>query len=244
MLDSPSVFSLLAPCNVALDLYFAIDSTNTLTEAGHTTMKKWAVDLVDAFPLNTSSNPAPLDEVTRVEVIQFWANGVLKRNACSQAVVDINLGDYNSKEDLENKINSLRFNGSGNTIISHALALLNKEIHNPKRKTYVLVLTDGRDDSTPTNRELANINPKPRTLKEEADILHNKSNVTVFAIGFKDYCKPNLTTIASSEDDVIIDRDLDNALNRTYNRLITNLCGNSGVILRPTKGEFNRCVGE
>ena len=218
----------------------AVDSTGTLTGPGHTTMKKWAVDLVDTFSVNPN---IPLAERTRVEVIQFWANGVIKRTARSHAVVDIKLGIYNSKEDLENKINSLRYNGSGNTLISHALALLNKEIPNPpERKTYVLVLTDGNDDSTPTNRKLAS-DPKPRTLGEEAKTLHDK-NVQVLAIGFGDYYMPNLTTIASSEDNVIIASDLGNALNRTYNKLIRDLCPDSAVTLRPTNGEFNRCVGE
>ena len=222
----------------------AVDSTGTLTDAGHTTMKKWAKDLVDLFPLTTSSN-RPLDEVTRVEVIQFWAKGIFKKDARSQAVVDIKLGNYNNKEDLKNKIDNLRYNGSGNTLISHALALLNREIPNPPpRNTYVLVLTDGRDDSTPQNRPLAS-DPKPRTLNEEARILHAKNDVQVMAIGFRDYYRPNLTIIASSgEDNVIIDRDLGNALNRTYNKLITDLCLNSGNVLRPTIGEFNRCVGE
>ena len=219
----------------------AVDSTGTLTGPGHTTMKKWAVDLVDTFSVNPN---IPLAERTRVEVIQFWANGVIKRTARSHAVVDIKLGIYNSKEDLENKINSLRYNGSGNTLISHALALLNKEIPNPpERKTYVLVLTDGNDDSTPTNRKLAS-DPKPRTLGEEAKTLHDK-NVQVLAIGFGDYKIDNLTVIASSEDNVIIASDLGNALNRTYNKLVTGHCPNSSeFILRPTNGEFNRCVGE
>ena len=223
----------------------AIDSTNTLGEAGHTTIKKWAADLVEMDDFSINPN-APLAERSRVEVIQFWANGVLKRTARSQAVVDIQLEDYDSKEDLENKINSLHFNGSGNTIIPHALALLNREISNPpERETCVLVLTDGIDDSTPTNRELANINgSKPRTLGEEAKTLHDK-NVQVLAIGFGDYYMPNLTAIALSEDNVIADSDLGNALNRTYNKLVTGHCPNSSAVtLRPTNGEFNRCVGE
>ena len=93
------------------------------------------------------------------------------------------------------------------------------------------MLTDGVDDSAPSNRANLNIG----TLKEEADKIKAKPNVKVIAIGFADLNKANLEIIASEpRDDVITAVDVGAALNLTYNRLITSLCPNSNIRLLPT----------
>ena len=95
--------SLLAPCDVALDLYLAIDSTKTLGENGHNTMKTWAERLVDLFNIGTTAS----NGVTRVEAIQFWGKNPSFFVPDSHAEVDIRLGDYKDKNDLKEKIKGL-----------------------------------------------------------------------------------------------------------------------------------------
>ena len=201
-------------------------------------MRKMAVDLVDKFDIGTNKH-TNLTGLTRVDVIQFWGESPFKSNPESQATVDIELGNYADKNDLVQKIESLEYKNGASTIIPHGLAKLNEEIDkhdDPKRSIYALVLTDGVDDSTPSNRANLNIG----TLKEEADRVKARNNVEVFAIGFTNrQDTANLETIASREDTVISAVDIGAALNITYNRLITLLCPNSNIRLLPTPGEFN-----
>ena len=222
-------------CEAGVDLFFAIDSTATLGQNGHAEMRRMAVDLVDKFAIGTK-NVNNLDGLTRVDVIQFWGQSSLLRNPNSQATVDIELGNYADKNDLKQKIKSLNYHNGRSTIIPHGLATLNEEIdkhYDQARDMYALVLTDGVDDSRPSN--LGNLG----TLKQEADKIKAKSNVQVFAIGFEQYNKANLETIASPGN-VITAEDVGAALNITYNRLITLLCPNMNIRLLPTPpGEFN-----
>ena len=207
-------------------------------------MKRWTQDLVDLFNIS----PTPSSGSTRVEVIQFWGASLDPENPQSHAEVDIGLGDYTNKENLKNKINNLRFKRGRITIIPHGLDLLNREIpnnpNNPQRERYVLVLTDGVDDSTPEN--LKTITPPPGTLEDEANELRGKNNVMVFAIGFRgnqEMNNANLREIASSDDTFIHDDNLDIALNKTYNALIEKICPDSNIPTRPTAlGEFNWCI--
>ena len=201
-------------------------------------MKRWTQDLLDLFNISATS----LNESTRVEVIQFWGASPRKLAPDSHAEVDIRLGDYTNKEDLKNKIKNLLFKAGQTTIIPHGLQLLNKKISDPApRETYVLVLTDGVDDSTPEN--LGTINPRPGTLQQEADQLKGKNNVKVFAIGFGEGMDvTNLEKIAS-QGNVIRDWDFRTALNKTYNALIKQLCPDSSIPTLPTAlGEFNWCI--
>ena len=221
------VFSLLAPCDVALDLYLAIDSTKTLGQNGHNTMKTWAEKLVDLFNIGTTRSSG----LTEVEVIQFWGSKASESHPDSHAVVDIPLGDYANKADLEKKIKSLKYHNGESTIIPHVLALLNSEISNPApRKTFVLVLTDGVDDST--QRNLGTIHPRPGNLTEEANELKEKENVTVFAIGFQGTMKSepmnvtNLEIIASPGNVITAGGDVGAALNKPYNKMMKALCPN------------------
>ena len=215
----------------------AIDSTKTLGEQGHNTVKTWAKDLVDLFSIGTKVE----SNSSRVGVIQFWGEGSSKINPESRARVEIELdGGYDNKADLEKKITNLPFHEGASTIIPHGLDLLNSKIRNPPRQTYVLVLTDGVDDST--DRNLGTINPKPDTLEEEARELREKNDVTVFAIGFRGTDRrideDNLKTIATSDEYFIHDEKLDVALNKTYNKLVEKLCPN--IPTRSTlPGEFN-----
>ena len=236
-------FSLLATssqCEAGVDLYFLIDSTGSLGINGHETMKRWAADLVDNFAIGTS-NSTDLTGLTRVAVIQFWGRLTSLRNPDSRVDVDIQLGNYANKNDLDQKILSLDYRSGGSTIIPHALAELNREIErhpDPTREIYAIVLTDGVDDSRPFN--LGTINPRPGNLSEEANRLKAKTNVTVFAIGFGVWRDMNnLVTIASSEGNVITAEDVGGALNKTYNRLITLLCPNPSIPTPPTPGEFD-----
>ena len=239
------LFSILAPCDVALDLYLAIDSTKTLGQNGHNTMKTWAERLVDLFNIGTTASSG----VTRVEVIQFWGSRSSFRYPDSHAEVDIGLGVYTDKDDLKEKIKGLTYNRGESTIIPHGLSLLSSEItkyQRPPRKTYVLVLTDGVDDTRLDKYQ----DPPAGSLQQEAKELKEKDYVTVFAIGFQGtnfdekMNVTNLQTIASSNNNVIHDQNLGVALNKTYNRLIQDLCpSNSNIPMLPTAlGEFNWCI--
>ena len=221
--------AIVTNCEAGVDLFFAIDSTATLGQNGHAAMRRMAVDLVDKFAIGTK-NDNNLDGLTRVDVIQFWGQSASIRNPNSQATVDIKLGNYADKNDLEQKIETLEYRGGLSTIIPRGLATLNEEIdkhYDQARDMYALVLTDGVDDSRPSN--LGNLG----TLKQEADKIKAKSNVQVFAIGFEQYNKANLETIASPGN-VITAEDVGAALNITYNRLITLLCPNMNIRLLPT----------
>ena len=214
----------------------AIDSTNTLGKEGHNRAKTWANDLINLFTIGTQLESSS----SRVEVIQFWGASASKRNPQSHAVVDIDLnGGYANKIDLQNKITNLPFHAGGTTLIPHGLALLNREIPNsPPRKTYVLVLTDGIDDTTSSNIGKID-NPPAGFLKDEARELKRKNNVTVLAIGFTDSIdEGNLREIASSEDFFIRNQNLGVALNKTYNKLVETLCPNIPTRSTPP-GEFN-----
>ena len=204
---------------------------------GHAAMREMAVNFVDRFAIGTNKD-TNLTGLSRVDVIQFWGISPFKSNPESQATVDIELGNYADKNDLVQKIESLEYKNGASTIIPHGLAKLNEEIDkhdDPKRSIYALVLTDGVDDSTPSNRANLNIG----TLKEEADKIKAKKNVEVFAIGFTNRQNmANLETIASRENTVISAVDIGAALNITYNRLITLLCPNSNIRLLPTPGEL------
>ena len=195
-------------------------------------------DLVNEFAIGTNQD-TDLTGLTRVEVIQFWGRGRFTDNPDSQVTVDIELGDYADRNDLQQKIESLDYKNGRSTIIPHGLAKLKEEIDkhdDPARSIYALVLTDGVDDSTPSNRAVLNIG----TIKEEADNIKAKENVEVFAIGFtNNQNMANLETIASRSDTIISAVDIGAALNITYNRLITLLCPNSNIRLLPTPGEFN-----
>jgi len=227
--------AIVTNCEAGVDLFFAIDSTATLGRNGHAAMRRMAVELVDKFAIGTKTDNN-LDGLTRVDVIQFWGQSPSIRNPNSQATVDIELGNYADKNDLEQKIASLNYKRGLSTIIPHGLAKLNEEIDNhydSARNIYALVLTDGVDDSRPFN--LGDLG----TLKQEADKIKAKSNVQVLAIGFERYNKANLETIASPGN-VITAEDVGAALNITYNRLITLLCPNMNIRLLPTPpGEFN-----
>ena len=185
-------------------------------------MKTWAENLVDKFNIGTTLESGS----TEVEVIQFWGSSASKRQPHSNAVVDISLGNYTNKSDLEKRIKSLKYHNGKITIIPHVLALLNSEISNPPpRKTFVLVLTDGVDDSTQSN--LGTIHPRPGTLTKEAHELKEKENVTVFAIGFQGTMKGEemnvtyLELIASPGDVIIAGGDVGAALNKTYNTVVS-----------------------
>ena len=208
-------------------------------------MRRWAANLVDNFVIGTN-NSTDLTGLTRVEVIQFWGRSISVRNPDSHVEVDIELGNYANKNDLDQKIRSLHYRYGQSTIIPHGLAELNREIqshYDPLREIYAIVLTDGVDDSRPYN--LGTINPRPGTLREEADRLKAKTNVAVFAIGFGELRDMNnLVTIASSEDNVITAEDAGETLNKTYNRLITLLCPNTSIPTLPTPGEFDWCIIE
>ena len=205
---------------------------------GHAAVRKRVVNIVKNFSIGTNKD-TDLTGLSRVDVIQFWGKSPFKSNPESRATVDIELGNYADKNDLVQKIESLEYKNGASTIIPHGLAKLNEEIDkhdDPARSIYALVLTDGVDDSTPSNRA----NLKIGTLKEEADKIKARKNVEVFAIGFTNNRNmANLETIASRENTVISAGDIGAALNRTYNRLVTLLCPNSNVPLLPTPGEFN-----
>ena len=231
-------------CEVAVDLYLAVDSTKTLGQDGHNTMKTWAETLVDLFDIGTAASSG----VTRVEVTQFWGNNPNFVVPDSHAEVDIGLGGYNDKNDLKEKIKGLTFHHGESTIIPHGLSLLSSEIPKyqiPSRKTYVLVLTDGVDDT----RLGVYRNPPAGSLEYEARELKKINNVEVLAIGFQGtnfdekMNVSNLKTIATSDSNVIRDQNLGVALNKAYNRLIQDLCpSNSNIPTPPTAlGEFNWC---
>ena len=66
-------------------------------------MRRWAANLVDNFVIGTN-NSTDLTGLTRVEVIQFWGRSIFVRNPDSHVEVDIELGNYANKNDLDQKI--------------------------------------------------------------------------------------------------------------------------------------------
>ena len=230
-------FSLLGgQCSPGIDLFFLIDSTGTLREEGHAKMRIWAVRLVDKFAIGTNQNQN-LSGLTRVGVIQFWGANSFTDDPQPRVSVDIELGDYNDKNDLLQKIRDLEYKRGRSTIIPDGLRKLNQEIESrgsTARQIYALVLTDGIDDSTPEGYPTT-------TLREETEKLRRKKYVHVFAIGFGRVHEVTLNIIAS-QGDVITSSNLEVTLNKTYNRMITLLCGpNSTIPTLPTPGEFYWC---
>ena len=203
-------------CDPGVDLFLVVDSTATLGRNGHATMREWAVNLVDRFSIGTNQDES-LDGLTRVEVIQFWGESPNRRNPMSRTTVDIKLGEYANKNDLERQIGNLLYRNGQSTIIPHGLRTLYEEIvkvNNTQRKIYALVLTDGIDDSTSST-----------ALQEEASKFKDRENVHVFAIGFgTNRDQNNLDTIASQQGNVIASDNLGAALNQTYDRVITSVC--------------------
>lgn len=234
--DSPFGFSLLdGQCSPSIDLFFLIDSTGTLGKEGHAKMRLWAVKLVDNFAIGTNQNQS-LSGLTRVEVIQFWGASPFKSDPEPQVSVDIELGNYSDKKKhLLQKIRDLGYKNGASTIIPDGLRKLNQEIESrgsTARQIYALVLTDGIDDSTPGGYPTT-------TLEEETRILKRRQNVQVFAIGLGRVHRVTLNKIASSRGNVIISSSFEGALNKTYNEIITLLCGsNSTIPTLPTPGEF------
>lgn len=203
-------------CDPGVDLFIVVDSTATLGRNGHATMREWAANLVDKFPIGTNQDES-LDGLTRVEVIQFWGESPSRRNPMSRTSVDIKLGGYTNKTDLKRQIRNLSYRNGLSTIIPHGLGTLYEEsvkVNNTQRKIYALVLTDGIDDSR-----------LPTALEEEASKFKDRENVHVFAIGFgANRDQNNLDTIASQQDNVIASDNLGAALNQTYDRVITAVC--------------------
>ena len=202
-------------------------------------MRRWAVNLVDKFAIGTNQNQN-LSGLTRVEVIQFWGASSLIIDPQPHVTVDIELGNYIDKNDLLQKIRDLEYKNGLSTIIPDGLRKLNQEIEShgsTEREIYALVLTDGIDDSTPEGYPTT-------TLEAETEKLEGKQNVQVFAIGFGHVHQDTLEKIASPGN-VITSNNLEGALNETYNRIITSLCGpNSNIPTLPTPGEFYWCIIE
>ena len=219
-----------------MDLYLVIDSTGTLQEIGQEGMKRWAVDLVDEFDIGTSQS-ADLTGLIRVEVIEFWGASAVPSNPDSHVMVDIELGNYTNKNNLEQKIRNLDYKKGLSTIIPHGLAKLNEEIENhydSGRKIFALVLTDGVDDST--SKSLHDL--KVGTLEEEAKNISAKPNVEVFAIAFQGsggINMKNLETIASRKDHIITDKNVSAVIERINSELQRCDC-------RSKSGEFDWCM--
>ena len=66
-------------------------------------MRRWAANFVNNFAIGTN-NSTDLTGWTRVEVIQFWGRSASVRNPDSHVEVDIELGNYANKNDLDQKI--------------------------------------------------------------------------------------------------------------------------------------------
>ena len=233
--DSSFLFSLLdLQCSTEIDLFFLIDSTGTLTREGHERMRNWTVNLVDKFAIGTNQHQN-LSGLVRVEVIQFWGASPSLRNPQPQVSVDIELGNYNNKNDLQQQLLNLGYKQGLSTIIPDGLLKLNEEIEargSTEREIYALVLTDGIDDTTTRGYPTT-------TLEEQSQRLRDKENVEVFAIGFGNVHLITLEIIASHPDNIFTSATLEGALNETYNRMIVSLCGpNSNIPTLPTPGEF------
>ena len=158
-----------------------------------------------------------------------------KRNPQPQVSVDIELGNYNDKNNLQQRLLSLGYKDGLSTIIPDGLLKLNEEIEargSTEREIYALVLTDGIDDTTTRGYPTT-------TLEEQSQRLRDKENVEVFAIGFGNVHLITLEKIASHPDNIFTSATLEGALNATYIRMIVSLCGpNSNIPTLPTPGEF------
>ena len=221
-------------CSTEIDLFFLIDSTGTLTREGHRRMRDWAVNLVDKFAIGTNRHQN-LSGLVRVEVIQFWGTFASILNPQPQVSVDIELGNYNDKSDLQQRLSNIEYKAGLSTIIPDGLLKLNEEIEargSTEREIYALVLTDGIDDTTTRGYPTT-------TLEEQSERLQDKENVEVFTIGFGNVHLITLEKIASHPDNIFTSATLEGALNETYNRMIVSLCGpNSNIPTLSTPGEF------
>ena len=234
MCDSSSFILLDLQCSTEIDLFFLIDSTRTLTREGHRRMRDWAVNLVDKFAIGTNRHQN-LSGLVRVEVIQFWGTFASILNPQPQVSVDIELGNYNDKSDLQQRLSNIEYKAGLSTIIPDGLLKLNEEIEargSTEREIYALVLTDGIDDTTTRGYPTT-------TLEEQSERLQDKENVEVFTIGFGNVHLITLEKIASHPDNIFTSATLEGALNETYNRMIVSLCGpNSNIPTLSTPGEF------
>ena len=77
-----------------------------------------AVNLVNIFVIGTNQD-TNLNGFSRVCVIQFWGEPPFIFNPDSQATVDIELGNYADKNDLEQKIENLEYKRGLSAICQH-----------------------------------------------------------------------------------------------------------------------------
>ena len=209
---------------------------------GFDVMQSWMVKFVDDFDIGSGNNPRP--GVTRIGVVEFWAEGFFyPRNSCSE--VPIPLGDYNDKADLINKINALRYRNGTVTYIESVLEKLlgaNQFGVNitAGRQRIAILVSDGQEETSLPDAGVS----REWMIGNATEI--KKRGVQVFAIGFGNVNRANLNIIASSKNNVFAtsnQTELSNeVLDRFYNRLVTQICPEAPTRSVPSK--FDWCMLE
>jgi len=76
---------------------------------------------VDIFDIASGDNPR--EGTTRIGVVEFWGEGYFFPHTC-RSELSVELGDYNDKADLINKINALIYRAGTVTYIASGLKKL------------------------------------------------------------------------------------------------------------------------
>ena len=222
------------PCRVSADIYFVIDSTRDMGQNGFNVLRSWMANFVNEFDIGSGNNPKP--EVTRIGVVEFWAEGYFYPRI-RMSEVPIPLGDYNDKADLINKINALQYKYGTATYIESGLEKLlvaNQFGVNiiAGRQRIAILVSDGEEEAALPDAKVSR-----EWMIGNATELKNRG-VQIFAIGFGEAVnRQNLNIIASNEGDVFATNNpLSNeVLNRFYNRLVTQLCPEAPTRSVPSK---------
>jgi len=201
------------------------------------------VDMLSAkFDIASGDNPR--NGTTRIGVIEFWATGN-RHPYKRESSVSVELGHYNNKSDLINKIRALQFRRGTATYIEAGLERLLEtkqfgvNITSGRQRIAILV-SDGMQEST-----LLDAKQSRKPMIEYADQLKEKVKAKVFAIGIGNVNRTNLNIIASSKNNVFAIKQAEHSnevLIRFYNRLVTQICPEAPTSSVPSK--FDWCMLE
>ena len=173
------------PCPISADIYFVIDSTRSLGTGDFNLLQSCAASFVDEFDI--ASGVIPREGTSRVGIVEFWGEGFLTR--CSE--VPVELGDYNDKADLINKINALQYrNGTVTYIESGLETLLGANQFGVKstegRQRIAILMSDGKEETS-----LPDAGVSRQWMIANATEIRNRG-IQIFAVGSDRSNKENL----------------------------------------------------
>ena len=219
---------------MSADIYFVIDSTRSLGKIGFMLLQNWTACFVKISDI--ASGDIPREGTTRVGVVEFWGEGTLYP-LTRRSELSVELGDYNDKADLINKINALQYRAGTVTYIESGLEKLFEADQfgvniTAGRQRIAILVSNGQEETS-----LPDAGVSREWMIGNATEIKNRS-VQVFAIGFGNVNRQNLNIIASNESNVFTinnQAELSNVLNRFYNRLVKQLCPEAPTHSLPSK---------